>query len=290
MRGSGMSALENVSDTARWVALYRAIESERPDARFRDPFARRLAGARGEEIARTLPGFRSGLWPMVARTCAFDEILLRTIRRDGADTVVNLAAGLDARPWRLPLPASLRWFDVDLPGILGYKVGALRDERPACAYEAVSADLTSSAERRDVLASIGSLAGRALVVTEGLLVYLSDGEVGDLAAGLHEVPAFRWWLLDLIAPRLKKMLDKRWGSSLGAARAPFRFAPADSTRFFERFGWREIEYRSTLQEAVRLGRGPWNAWIWRLLGRFASPEKQAELHRLGGFALLGRAD
>ena len=283
-----MSPLESVSDTARWVAMYRAIESERPDARFRDPFARRLAGTRGEEIARTLPGFRSGLWPMVARTCAFDEILLRTIARDGADTVVNLAAGLDTRPWRMALPPTLRWFDVDLPGILGYKVGGLREERPVCAYEAVSADLTTPAERRDVFSRIGAVAGRALVVAEGLLVYLSDEEVGDLAEDLHAVPAFRWWLLDLIAPRLKKMLDKRWGSSLGAARAPLRFAPADSTRFFERFGWREVEYRSTLEEAIRLGRGPWNAWIWRLLGRFASPEKRAELKRLGGFALLER--
>jgi methyltransferase (TIGR00027 family) len=279
--------MESVSDTARWVAMYRAIESERPDARFRDPFARRLAGARGEEIARTLPGFRSGLWPMVARTCAFDEILLRTIARDGADTVVNLAAGLDARPWRMALPPTLRWFDVDLPGILGYKVGGLR-ECPACVYDAVSADLTKPSERRDVFSRIGAAAGRALVVTEGLLVYLSEEEVGDLAQDLHAVPAFRWWLLDLIAPRLKKMLDRRWGSSLDAARAPFRFAPAESTRFFERFGWREAEYRSTLEEAIRLRRGPWNAWLWRLLGRFASPEKRAELHRLGGFALLER--
>ena len=270
--------------------MYRAIESERADARFRDPFARRLAGPRGEEIARTLPGFRSGLWPMVARTCAVDEILLRTVARDGADTVVDLAAGLDARPWRLPLPPRLRWFDVDLPGILGYKVGALREERPACAYEAVSADLTRPSERRDVFARIGAVAARALVLTEGLLVYLSDEEVGDLALDLHAVPQLRWWLLDLIGPRLKTMLDKRWGSSLGAAQAPFRFAPAESTRFFERFGWREVEYRSTLEEAIRVGRTPWNAWLWRLLGRFASPEKRAELHRLGGFALLERVD
>ena len=283
-----MAALEHVSDTARWVALYRAIESERGDARFRDPFARRLAGPRGEAIARTLPGFRSGLWPMVARTCAFDEIILRTIARDGADTIVNLAAGLDARPWRMALPASLRWFDVDLPGILGYKVGALREESPVCAYEAVPADLTDAAERRDVLARIGAGSRKALVVTEGLLVYLTDEAVGDLALDLHAVPSFRWWLLDLIAPRLKRMLDKRWGSSLDEARAPFRFAPAESTRFFERFGWREAEWRSTLTEAMRLRRGPWNAWLWRLLGRFASPEKRAELHRLGGFALLER--
>ncbi|MGE5413399.1 MAG: class I SAM-dependent methyltransferase [Syntrophomonadaceae bacterium] len=282
------SAFDNVSDTARWVAMYRAIESERPRALFRDPWARRLAGGRGETIARTLPGFRSGLWPMVARTCVFDEIVLRAIERDGADTVVNLAAGLDARPWRLPLPARLSWFDVDLPGILGYKVGALREEPPACAYEAVPADLTLPAERRDVLARIGAGARRALVLTEGLLVYLTDEAVAELAADLRAVPAFRWWLLDIISPRLKRMLDRRWGSSLQSARAPMRFAPPDGTRFFERFGWREAEYRSTLQEAIRLGRAPWNAWIWRLLGRFASPEKRTELKRLAGFALLER--
>jgi O-methyltransferase involved in polyketide biosynthesis len=42
----------NVSDTARWVAVYRAMETARPDAIFRDPFAERLAGERGLEIVR----------------------------------------------------------------------------------------------------------------------------------------------------------------------------------------------------------------------------------------------
>jgi O-methyltransferase involved in polyketide biosynthesis len=46
--------IKNVSDTARWVAVYRAMEAERPDAIFRDPFARRLAGERGEEIVRSM--------------------------------------------------------------------------------------------------------------------------------------------------------------------------------------------------------------------------------------------
>ena len=36
--------ISHVSDTAHWVAMYRAMESERPDALFRDPHARRLAG------------------------------------------------------------------------------------------------------------------------------------------------------------------------------------------------------------------------------------------------------
>ena len=91
--------------------MYRAIESERPDAHFHDPYARKLAGPRGEEILRALPKARDFAWPMIVRTAVMDEIILRVIQHDGVDTVLNLAAGLDARPYRLPLPSELRWFD-----------------------------------------------------------------------------------------------------------------------------------------------------------------------------------
>jgi methyltransferase (TIGR00027 family) len=279
--------IENVSDTARWVALYRAIESDRPDAHFRDPYARPLAGSRGAEIARTLPGFRSGVWPMVVRTCVIDELVLRAIERDGADTVVNLASGLDARPWRLKLPAGLRWFDVDLPAMLAYKRDALARERPACALESVAADLTRAEERRALFTRIGAGSRRAVVISEGLLVYLADGEVRALASDLHAVESFRWWIVDLVAPRLLKMLNRRWGASL-EARASLRFAPSEGTRFFEPFGWKELEFRSTLEEAVRLKRTPPQAWLWRLMGRLMPAEKREEMRRMGGIALLGR--
>ncbi len=48
-------AIQHISDTARWAAVYRARESERQNALFRDPFARRLAGERGEQIAKVTP-------------------------------------------------------------------------------------------------------------------------------------------------------------------------------------------------------------------------------------------
>ena len=50
--------ISHISDTARWVAAYRARESERPDAIFHDPYARRLAGLQGEEIARVFRNTR----------------------------------------------------------------------------------------------------------------------------------------------------------------------------------------------------------------------------------------
>jgi O-methyltransferase involved in polyketide biosynthesis len=59
--------LRDISDTALWVALYRARESERPDALFHDPFARRLAGRRGEEIARAMGERADRSWAFVVR-------------------------------------------------------------------------------------------------------------------------------------------------------------------------------------------------------------------------------
>jgi methyltransferase (TIGR00027 family) len=117
--------IENVSDTARWVAVYRAMETERRDAHFRDPYARKLAGERGEAIVRAMPRGRQMAWPMIVRTAVFDEIILDSIRRRGVDLVLNLAAGLDARPWRLELPPELRWVDVDLPEMTEYKRGVM---------------------------------------------------------------------------------------------------------------------------------------------------------------------
>ena len=103
--------IRNISDTARWVAVYRARETERPDAVFRDPFARRLAGERGEQIANSMPLGGDTSWPMVARTYLIDELIREEIE-GGADMVINLAAGLDSRPYRLKLPSSLQWIEV----------------------------------------------------------------------------------------------------------------------------------------------------------------------------------
>ena len=130
------TAIRDVSDTALWVAIYRAQESERKDALFNDPYARRLAGERGQQIVDTIPHGHAMSWPMVVRTHVFDEIIQRLLAEQGVDTVLNLAAGLDARPWRLPLPPETHWVDVDLPGMLAHKQQGMAGETPRCRYTA----------------------------------------------------------------------------------------------------------------------------------------------------------
>ena len=279
--------IEHVSDTARWVALYRAMESERPDALFHDPYARRLAGPRGEQVLAAMPKGRAFAWPMIVRTAVMDEVILQAIERDRVGTVLNLAAGLDTRPYRLPLPGALRWVEVDFPDVVAYKEEQLAGERPVCALERVGIDLTDVPRRRALFDRIGS-ARPVLVVSEGLLIYLTRDQVGALAADLAAPPSFRWWLIDLASPRLLKMMDKTWGPIVAAGNAPFQFAPAEGTRFFEPFGWREAEFRPTWDESRRLNRTMRMAWLWNLIGQLLPKAKREEWRRFSGIVLLER--
>jgi len=284
-----MTEIENISDTARWVAVYRAMETERADAIFRDPFAARLAGTRGQAIVDTMKRGRAMAWAMIVRTAIFDQIILDRVRNGGVDTVLNLAAGLDARAWRLSVPPTLRWIDVDLPEILEYKVETLTNEKPVCQYEAVRLDLTDVAKRQALFSQVGAQSSRVLVVSEGLLVYLTEDQVAALASDLHAAPSFQWWVFDLASPRLLVMMKKMWGRNVDAGNAPFQFAPANGTKFFESYSWTEAEYHSAMDSAQRLHREMSMMWLWRLLGRMRSKKVQDEFRRFNGFVLMERS-
>ncbi|HEY3219667.1 MAG TPA: class I SAM-dependent methyltransferase [Gemmatimonadales bacterium] len=283
---SSPNPISNVSDTARWVAMYRAMESERPDALFHDPYARRLAGPAGEQILASMPQGKRWGWPMIVRTAVMDEIVMRLVKEEGVDTVLNLAAGLDARAYRLELPRTLHWIDVDLEGILSYKEAALAGERPRCPVEFVRVDLTDTAARRSLFQRIGAQAKRVLVIAEGLLVYLKPEAVISLAKDLSAQPAFRWWLIDLGSPALQQFLSRTWGNQLRAGNAPMLFFPEEGTAFFAPAGWGEAEYRAIFDEALRLRRAPKMSWVWRLLGLFASKKRRQEMKRFSGIVLL----
>ncbi len=287
---TGEKLIGNVSDTARWVAVYRAMETERPDAIFRDPYARRLAGERGEAIVRGMPKGKQIAWPMIVRTAVMDEIIMRCITRDGVGCVLNLAAGLDARPWRLPLPESLRWIDVDHPVMIDLKTTELAGESPKCEYEAVRLDLTDLHARAELFERVGAASENVLVITEGLLVYLPALAVAELARDLARQSSFKLWLMDLASPGLLKMLAKSWGPVVAAGNAPFIFGPAENTAFFAPLGWRELEYRAMFDESIRLKRTMPMAGFWKFIGKLAPKKKQEEFKRFSGVALLGRAE
>jgi methyltransferase (TIGR00027 family) len=247
--------IRDISDTARWVATYRARETERADAVFRDPFARALAGERGEQIARALPFSEDNSWSFVARTSLFDRCIARQVDA-GADLVVNLAAGLDTRPYRMPLPPALRWIEVDLPEILEYKEQVLAGAKPVCTLERAPLDLSNYDARRGLFARLGREAKNALVISEGLIIYLMRDEVCALGRDLATQASFQHWIVDVVSPGLMKMMDQRMGNVMQEAGAPFLFAPPEGPAFFEPCGWKAVDVGSMLKTARRLGRLP----------------------------------
>jgi methyltransferase (TIGR00027 family) len=244
--------ISNVSDTARWVATYRAVESARPDALFHDPLADRLAGDRGRGIVAAAPRtIRNGWW-LVARTKVIDDVIIEAIA-DGCDKVLNLAAGLDTRPYRLDLPPDFAWVEADLPELLAEKEQLLADETPRCRLRRHAVDLADPAARDAFLNE--ELAGvtKALVLTEGLLMYLEDSDVRALSAAFTR-PEVAWWMLDFSGPGLQKRMNKKSRGMMNSA--PFKFAPDNGLAYFEDLGWRPIEIDSVLSAAHRFGRLP----------------------------------
>jgi methyltransferase (TIGR00027 family) len=244
--------VSQVSDTARWVAVYRAWESQRPDALFSDPFAGRLAGERGQAMAKLMPrNSRSG-WPMIARTKLIDDLVAAAVR-EGCDCVLNLAAGLDTRPYRLALPASLPWVEADLPGMIEEKEKLLETEKPACGLTRMKVNLTDAAERSSFLDRVLEDRKNVLAMTEGLLVYLDAAEVRTLGRDFA-ARGVRWWILDLASPEILKMMRRQVGAQL--ANAPMKFAPSNGVAFFEALGWEAREIHSIVKAAVRFRRIP----------------------------------
>jgi len=230
---------------------------------FRDPFARRLAGVRGEKIARELEKAQRYEWPYVSRTLRFDQVISEQVKQ-GADMVINLAAGLDTRPYRMELPASLKWVEVDLPPMIEYKEEILAAEKPRCALERVKLDLSDLPARRTLFQRLGAGAKKVLIVTEGLLVYLTREENIALAEDLAAQPSFREWAIDLCSPGLLKVLQQNLGA-LEKAGSPLKFGPEEGPDFFTPTGWKPVEVYSMLKTAAKIKRLPFFLRLMALL-------------------------
>ncbi len=281
--------VEDSFDTTRLAAFYRAQESQRQHARFHDPYARRLAGERGEWIARHLPPGAAASWGIVLRTCIYDELLLQLLQQEQIDTVINLGAGLDTRPYRMDLPESLRWIEVDLPEILAYKQMHLSLEKPRCKLEQFSFDITDHTIRSSFLTEVCQETQQVLVLTEGVLIYLTAQQVISLVNDLHEHQSLRWWLTEYVSPQSIKRDECTW-NKLAGERAR-RFAPSGGITFFEQYGWKVAEFQTFFEAALRLKISMPFGWLLKILSRLAPRNEHTEetMKKAGGFVLLERA-
>jgi methyltransferase (TIGR00027 family) len=170
--------MNSVALTALLVAAIRAEESKRSDRLFEDPWADALAGDTGRNVLaryRASGGMTAGI---EVRTRWLDEALARAMAA-GIRQFVILAAGMDARAFRLPWPSGTRLFEVDQPDVVVAKQRALGDAAARCTRVAIGADLAG--DWQEALVKGGFEPGeRTAWLVEGLLQYLERAEVEAL--------------------------------------------------------------------------------------------------------------
>jgi methyltransferase (TIGR00027 family) len=196
--------ITHVSDTALMVAACRAHETGLPDAFICDPFAGRLAGERGVAILNALPHGNVLRMGLAIRTRFVDELLVEALAANPIGTVLSVGCGLDTRPWRLDLPSSLRWIEIDFADVLDYKDGIMAGETPRCHRERMTADVNDPAQRRALYAAAGM--APALMITEGLLMYLPAATVDALAAECGKQSGIGHWISDISTSGFTKAL------------------------------------------------------------------------------------
>jgi methyltransferase (TIGR00027 family) len=180
---------ESVGSTALGVAAARAAETESENPLIQDPFARAFLDAAGDgmwsltadprlsaELTEVAPDLRAHMQVMIdfmaVRTAYFDEVFLDAVS-SGIRQVVILAAGLDARAWRLPWPDGTTVYELDQAKVLEFKSTTLQDRGAQPTSRLVSLAVDLRQDWPTALQEAGFDASRPSVWSaEGLLRYL----------------------------------------------------------------------------------------------------------------------
>jgi methyltransferase (TIGR00027 family) len=278
--------IQHVSDTSLWIAAYRAQESARPDAVFNDPLAGRLAGSRGQQMVAATPNTRVMSFAMAMRTSAIDRLIHLALSR-GVDTVINLGAGLDTRPYRMQLPAHLKWIEVDFPHIIDYKTDILKEVKPVCNLQRISSDLSVQMERLELFTSLDAYVKRALIITEGVIGYLTNDQAAQLSQDLYSMPNFHYWIQDYRFGKYRRTKQSEQMAKI-VKNTPFRFTADDPVVFFSNHGWRMVKNIFLLDEADTVGRKMPLTFRYNMLFKLFPKKMREAVNKSYGFVLFGR--
>ncbi len=174
------SKATGVSFTAKIMAAGRAIETQRPDALFTDPFAAQLAGQEAIEAAiPRLEEYEKQGRPFASvRTRFFDDFLNKYSQH--IRQIVLLGSGMDTRAFRLNWQPETHIYEIDQADVLDYKESVLSGIVPRCDRHSISADLKESLWSKLLLEQGYQPSEPSIWLLEGFLYYLNQIEVENL--------------------------------------------------------------------------------------------------------------
>jgi methyltransferase (TIGR00027 family) len=261
MSSVAASSLDALALSAWWTAAARAQETRRSDRLFEDPWATILAGERSvDDFDCAIKHTGSGTADLHAITTRFfDDFLLRVTGVCGIRQVVLVAAGLDARAFRLTWPPQTRLFELDQPHVIAYKDGrfSLISAVPRCARHTVGVNLKEP--WTDLLCRLGfDPDQRSVWLLEGFIYFLSETAVRNLFAAITTLAAPGSYLgVDLInGDMLTSPSTRHWNERMSAVGAPWLFTSDEPEAFLAEFGWSAIVVEPG-ENGADFGRSPY---------------------------------
>ncbi|MBY0385402.1 SAM-dependent methyltransferase [bacterium] len=232
--------MDAIAKTSLLTAAMRAKETklgEKENRLFIDPYAETLAGKEGFSILERAIA-AAGDQPAVAiRTRFIDDKLTNALKK-GVTQIVILAAGMDTRAYRLPIPKNISIFEIDKKEVLDYKNQKLHNVVPVCKRRTLPADLRE--EWPAQLLQIGFEKNqKTLWMVEGLLMYLQEPQALNIFKKISSLSSSQDVLLtdilsqDLLsAPHMKPQLQ--FLNSLGAT---WQFGTNEPEQWLSSLGW-----------------------------------------------------
>jgi methyltransferase (TIGR00027 family) len=249
--------LEPVSKTARWTAAARALESDRPDRIFNDPYAHAAAGDDGVALLSRYQG--AGVVPfIVIRTRYIDDAILARVGGD-VSQVVLVGAGMDTRSVRLSWSAGVTLYELDRPALLAAKARLLGQGSSACLLRPAPADLTRT-DWPDSLIAAGFNPGQPVVwVVEGVLFFLPAKAVGELLDTTRRLSAPGSVLIgDMTSEAtLKNPLARSFLGQLADDGNPWLFGTNEPEELLSAHGWVLEDLKQPGEDGANFGRWPY---------------------------------
>ncbi|EFL18388.1 SAM-dependent methyltransferase [Streptomyces sp. C] len=251
--------MEAVSRTAQWTAAARALETEREDRLFADPYARTVADTIGFDLLERYAG--AGTVPFLAiRTTYLDRQIVRTVQEHGIRQVVFLAAGMDTRFYRLPWPDGVTVYELDRPALLEAKAEMLAGEPAPAGRTRVTVPVDLTQDWTGPLEDAGWRADQPVLwVVEGLLFFLPEDAVRGLISTLarHSAPG-SVLLGDVISKAaLQNPLSRPFLNCLEEDGNPWLFGTETPEDLLAECGWDVREVRQPGEDGADFGRWPY---------------------------------
>lgn len=237
-----------VSVTAYWTLAVRYDDAARAAPIAGDTYAHRFMNARARAVAEEFRSLRKPNASLPVRHRLIDDRLAAEVAQDPAVQMVVIGCGFDSRAFRLP---GGRWLEVDEPSLLAYKESCLPVSEAA--NELVRIPIRFGVESLEEKLAPHATEERVVVVLEGILNYLSDGERHELVSTLTRLFRHHIVLCDMLGRRFIALYSRKLVKRLQVLGAVFASSSDTPEALFHDLGYRTAGRESIWLRANELG-------------------------------------